>query len=262
MKIRLWSDLHLEFSQYRFAHLWAPSEEDKEQILILAGDIGKGMGGKVFIEELCKHFRHVIRICGNHEYYDNDFDKVNEDWLAYANDGSILIDKGPDNFHFLYNDSIILDGVRFLGGTMWTDFNDGDIIDIGYAHRSMNDYGCIKKDGKFITPEFVLKEHDKFMTFLMPKMDEPFDGKTVVVTHHSPGNGFRLKRRRDRSDAAYFANLEDLIAYHDKIDLWVHGHTHRNWDYMINNTRVVCNPYGYYNNAVNHDFNKDLVIEI
>jgi len=255
MKIRLLSDLHLEFSQYRFAHLWTPSEEDKEQTLILAGDIGKGMGGREFIEELCKHFRDVIRICGNHEFYDNDFDAVIKGWTEFEYDG-------PKNFHFLHNDWRILDGVRFLGGTMWTDFNDGDVIDIGYAHRVMNDYACIKHNDKLITPEFVLKEHDKFMNFLMPKLEEPFDGKTVVISHHSPGNGFRLKRRKDRSDAAYFADLEELIAYHDKVDLWVHGHTHRNWDYMINNTRVVCNPYGYYDDTVNRDFDKNLVIEI
>jgi predicted phosphodiesterase len=108
-----------------------------------------------------------------------------------------------------------------------------------------------------------LEEHKKFITFLDSKFDEPFDGQTVVMTHHSPGN--ILKRKGNvgsLTDHCYFANLEDTIGNRNIADLWVHGHTHQNWDYMINETRVVCNPYGYWGVATNKGFNRGIVLEV
>lgn len=257
MKIRLFSDLHLEFRGNKFDHIWTPAEEDKEQTLILSGDISKGMGSRTFIEALCEHFKHVLMTCGNHEFYEHDFNKVISDWQTYETN------EGPSNFHFLYNDWRILDGVRFLGGTMWTDFNGADPISMGAAHRMMNDYAEIWCDGQRITPHFIIREHDKFMDFLLKKFDEDFDGPTVVMSHHSPGN--ELKRRGTRTDrvgSAYFADIEEVIGYHNKAKVWTHGHTHRNWDYMINETRVLCNPYGYYGYATNGAFDPKFFFEV
>jgi len=267
MKIKLWSDLHLEFRENLYDHIfdpiWAVPDAHKDITLLLAGDIGVGMGAVPFVEEMCKHFKHVLMVCGNHEYYENDFNKVNADWFAYANGGSIMIEPGPSNFYFLYNDCFILDGVRFIGGTMWTDFNSGDPIDMGACHRIMRDYGNIKLDGKFLTPRDVIREHDRFMDFLIKKFDEPFDGKTVVMSHHSPGNELKRRGRRgDRVGSAYFADIEEVIGYHNKVHLWVHGHTHQPWDYIINETRVVCNPYGYWNHSTNGAFNSELILEV
>lgn len=264
MKIRLFSDLHLEFSDLKFDHIWTPSEENKDQILLLAGDIGKGMQARRFIETLCENFKNVLYTCGNHEFWEQpDFHKLIEDWRTYSNEGSILIDKGPDNFHFLYNDSVVIDGVRFIGGTMWTDYNGGDVVSMGAAHRIMNDFAYIFSEGKPITPRFIIREHDAFIDFLLTEWDKPFDGKTVVMSHHSPGNELRRKgHRTDRVGSAYFADLEQMIGHHNVADLWVHGHTHRSWDYMINETRVVCNPYGYFGHETNGAFDPGLVIEI
>src|SRR6185436_15725910 len=131
---------------------------------------------------------------GNHEYYQNDFEKTVKAWQDWDLEGA------PGNFHFLYNDWRILDGVRFLGGTMWTDFNDGDVFTMNAASMMMNDYAAIRVDGKCITPEYILAEHDKFVKFLMSKFDETFNGPTVVMSHHSPGNAKRRigKSKSDR----------------------------------------------------------------
>lgn len=256
MKIKVWSDLHLEFRENLYDHIWEPSESDKDVTLLLAGDVAKGTAGEDFMHALCASFKHVLRICGNHEFYENDFDKVIKHWQDFE-------EGGPPNFHFLHNDWRILDGVRFLGGTMWTSFNDGDPISMGACHRIMNDYAEIWCEGKRITPRFVMHEHDRFIDFLLQKFDEPFDGPTVVMTHHSPGNELKRRGRRgDRVGAAYFADIEEMIGHHNKSVLHVHGHTHQSFDYMINETRVICNPYGYWGHSVNKDFNPDLVIEI
>ncbi len=268
MKLKLWSDLHLEFRENLYDHIfdpiWADPDANKDVTLLLAGDIGVGMGARHFVEEMCKHFKYVLMVCGNHEYYENDFNKVNADWKSFAGEElNIMIEPGPSNFYFLHNDCITLDGVRFIGGTMWTDFNGGDPISMGACHRIMNDYRDIKLDGAPLTPRDIIREHDRFMDFLIQKFDEPFDGKTVVMSHHSPGN--ELKRRGrlgDRVGSAYFADIEEVIGYHNKAHLWVHGHTHRSWDYMINETRVVCNPYGYWNRGTNGEFDPELILEV
>lgn len=256
MKIQLWSDLHLEHSNYTYNHIWAPRPENADQILILAGDIGCGNLARYFIQDLCASFSHVLMVCGNHEFYDFDFDRVIRMWEEFE-------EQGPKNFHFLHNDWRIIDGVRFLGGTMWTSLDDGDPITMGHAHRVMTDYALIKHDDRPITPYFTMAEHDKFIEFLLKKFDEPFDGATVVITHHSPGNALRRRGRAGhRTDASYFADIEDMIGWHNKAKVWCHGHTHRSYDYMINETRVVSNPYGYHGNATNLDFDPDFSFEV
>ena len=257
VKVKVFSDLHLEFRNNLFDHIWTPDESDKEQILLLAGDISTGMGATSFIEEACKWFRHVVYCHGNHEYYDNDFEKTVKGWQDWESEGS------PKNFHFLYNDQRILDGVRFLGGTMWTDFNDGDLIVMNAARRQMSDYSYIRNQGIYITPQFILNENAKFMKFLLKKFDETFDGPTVVMSHHSPGNELRRRGRLgDRLGPCYFADIEELIGNHDVACLHVHGHTHQSYDYMINNTRVVCNPYGYWGYDTNPDFDREIILEV
>lgn len=257
MKIKVFSDLHLEFRENLFDHIHFEHPDDKETTLLLSGDISVGTGSQPFVEEMCKHFKHVLMVHGNHEYYHNDFDKVLKDWQDWELSGA------PENFHFLYNDWRILDGVRFLGGTMWTDFNDGDPLSMGAAHMMMNDYKDIWSQGQRITPHFVMREHDKFMTFLLHKFEEDFAGPTVVMTHHSPGNELKRRGRKgDRLGCAYFADIEEIIGHHNKAKLWVHGHTHNNWDYMINETRVICNPYGYWGEAVNRGFDRFQVVEV
>jgi len=257
MRIKIFSDLHLEFRNNLFDHIHEPHPDDGITTLCLSGDISTGMGAREFVEEMCKHFKHVLMICGNHEYYHNDFLKVNEDWKKYEET------EAPKNFHFLYNDWRILDGVRFLGATMWTSFGDGEPMHMATAHRIMADYQEIRCNGERITPHFILREHDKAMDFLVAKFDEPFEGKTVVMSHHSPGNELKRKgHRMDRAGVCYFADIEELVGYHDCVDLWTHGHTHRNWDYMINNTRVICNPYGYWGYSTNADFDRSLIVEI
>jgi hypothetical protein len=257
MKIKLWSDLHLEFRDNQFDHIHIPHVDDKETTLLLAGDISIGTESVPFIEEMCKNFKHVLMICGNHEFFENDIYKLREKFKFWE------LNEGPNNFHFLDNDWRILDGVRFLGGTMWTDFKDGDPLVVGAAHRIMADYEEIRCDGQKITPSFILREHDRFMDFLLQKFEEPFDGSTVVMTHHSPGNVLKRKGRQGNLvDHAYFADIEELIGHHDKAVLWVHGHTHTSYDYMINNTRVICNPFGYWGEQINSDFDPEIIVEV
>lgn len=254
MKLKLWSDLHLEFSGNKFKHIWTPSDEDKEVTLLLAGDIGVGTGARFFVENLCKSFKHVLLVCGNHEFYKNDMTDIRKRWR--------IIEEENPNFNFMDNEWRELDGVRFLGGTMWTSFNDGDPLVMAAAHRTMNDYRQITKDGLTIRPSTTMEEHDTFVDFLLKMFEVDFDGPTVVMTHHSPGNIQRSAYDTSLANYAYFAEMEHMIGTHNKAKLWVHGHTHASADYMINETRVVCNPYGYKDYETNEHFNPNLILEV
>lgn len=259
MKIKLFSDLHLEFRNNLFDHIHEPHKDDKDTTLLLAGDIALSTQSIPFIEEMCKHFKHVLMICGNHEFYHHQFNKVIDDFAAWELEGA------PENYHFLHNDLRILDGVRFLGGTMWTDFDHSNPLVLATAQNNMNDYNIIYgSDGTSITPHFVLRENEKFIDFLIQKFAEPFDGKTVVMSHHSPGNALRRSSysKPGLLDACYYADMEQYVGNEDKAVLWVHGHVHQSYDYMINNTRVVTNPYGYWGRETNPDFDPHLVVEI
>lgn len=254
-KIRLWSDLHLEFSKNEYSHIWSPSNDDKDCILILAGDINTGTSSIPFIEELCKSFKMVIYCHGNHESYGFDLFKNIIDWKKYQN-------QGPYNFRFLYNESFIFENIRFIGGTMWTNFNNADPMTLSYAHRTMSDYVYTINNDKNITPLDILNEHDKFISFLKNELLNNFIGKTVLITHHCPGNELKIKGRRgDRTSHMYYASIDNIIG-NSNIDLAVHGHLHQSLDYFIGSTRVVCNPYGYHNYSVNEDFDKNICIEI
>jgi len=91
---------------------------------------------------------------------------------------------------------------------------------------------------------------------------EPFDGKTVVVTHHAPSSrSVHPVYAQDLLTPAFASNLEDLMDG-DRVALWLHGHMHESYDYDVFGTRVICNPRGYSPEALNPDFRPDFVVEV
>ena len=72
--------------------------------------------------------------------------------------------------------------------------------------------------------------------------------KYVVVGHHAPCKASTHPKYIDDTmmNGAYSSDLSDFILDRPCIKLWVHGHMHDTFDYMVGSTRVVCNPRGYY----------------
>ncbi|MGZ5780867.1 MAG: metallophosphoesterase, partial [Burkholderiaceae bacterium] len=78
---------------------------------------------------------------------------------------------------------------------------------------------------------------------LQGKLAEPFEGKTVVITHMAPSRlSVAEQYATDEVSAAYASNLDHLV---EQADLWIHGHMHDSFDYRVGKSRVVCNPCGY-----------------
>ena len=245
MKIQILSDLHTEFTDF------SPPDVSAD-IVILAGDIGVGLGG---LDWAVKRFGEnpVIYVPGNHEFYRHSTDLVDE-----------LRANAPANIYVLDNDVIELFGVRFLGATLWTDFElfgDAEFA-MHHAASSMNDFVSIRHDGRIFTPADSVELHWTSKRWLNKKLRSPFVGPTVVVTHHLPAAGSIAKRyASDPLSAAFGSRLEDVIRTHSP-ELWIHGHTHVPCDYVLGSTRVVCNPRGYPGESDSSGFNPALMIEL
>jgi hypothetical protein len=114
-------------------------------------------------------------------------------------------------------------------------------------------------------PAFALDRYWNIVLWNRPlaaMLAEPFDGKTVVVTHHAPSSqSVHPRYARDLLTPAFASNLENLMDG-DRAALWIHGHMHESFDYEVYGTRVICNPRGYAPNALNPDFRSDWIVEI
>jgi Icc-related predicted phosphoesterase len=125
----------------------------------------------------------------------------------------------------------MLDGVRFVGGTLWTNFGGTEYYQ-NLAQHGMNDFRVFSTDD-------ALRWHHETVYFLDTL--EPYD-RTVVVTHHAPSFlSVHPKYAGDKLNPAYASNLEHLMT----APVWIHGHMHDSSDYTVGNTRVLCNPRGY-----------------
>ena len=286
MKIKLVSDLHLEFSDCFI------DNNDNCDVLILGGDImiaqdlhdhpepnntadqaaianGTGLGRRQqaaqrfrdFFKRCSFQFPHVIYIMGNHEFYNGKFyggiDYMREEVAKYP------------NITLLEQDMKIIDDVVFVGGTLWTNMNKRDPLTMHAIEGMMNDFRIIRNDQRNYAPMSALDvaiRHDKTLAYIKLIVQEHKDKRCVVVGHHTPS--FQSMHPMYASDTlmngGYHSDLSEFILDHPQIKLWTHGHTHHPFDYVIGETRIVCNPRGYENDGYSEQtgWNPNIVIEV
>jgi predicted phosphodiesterase len=268
MKIQLISDLHIGVCQYTPVAAGA-------DVIVVAGDVDAGFDTnvyKLFSEMLFSSPQaHIVYVAGNHEFYGKDINAFRAELRKFcgpASAGGEFNDGLEKRFHFLDNDEVVIDGVRFLGTTLWTNFElfgeSEKQACMAEAVRRLNDFYHIKIDGRLFTPQDSIDLHNEAVKWLENKLKhEPFDGETVVVTHHAPSFASVVPHyQHDPLSACYASKLDHLTGLNA---LWIHGHTHNSLDYMIDKTRVVCNPRGYARNAnsnENRSFQPALVITV
>lgn len=237
MKIQIASDLHLEqlpaAVKSRAPTVITPAPE--ADLLILAGDIHEGAAAI----DLFKDWPvPVLYTPGNHEFYGHGWPGA----LAHmrrACEGTVvtLLDK----------DEVVIGGIRFLGATLWTDFKINRNIPtetaMGAAQTQLLDYFKIKTQMGLLKAHNTRDEHHNARSWLKGELEKPFDGKTVVITHHAP-HPLSVHRRfvGDVLTGAFVSDLSELL-FHP--DLWIHGHCHDGFDYQVGRSRVVSNPAGY-----------------
>lgn len=283
--LRLASDLHLDNDWHRFGktqvanptldaarlqqlgrpwcemdELWLPPimDGDDDTVMVLAGDLwrdGRAVKklypeGDTWISRVAKRFKHVVMIYGNHDYWDRN--------LAYepAKTAAALKAQGLTNvtfFDYGVRSCMIIDQVKFLGGTLWTDYKKHDPIVMINAPNCMKDYGYITYGPGFskLRPQqcYAIHRATRAEIFRQATRDDP-DQVVVVVTHMAPsygsvGEGYRTGHPRDElMNPLYYSSLEQEIL-DSEIDLWFHGHTHERFDYDVGHCRVICNARGY-----------------
>ncbi len=193
MKIAVASDLHLEFADLDIEN------EQNADVLILSGDILVacditqqdphnilGMEYRSnryhdFMQRCSGKFPHVIFIMGNHEHYNGDFAKTEahlKDVFGYLK-----------NVYVLEKEVRVIDGVTFIGGTLWTDCNKGDPLTLHALSDMMNDYRVIRNDEHGYTklrPAHTMHRHQQTLSYLKQVLVDMKDKKVVFVGHHAP----------------------------------------------------------------------------
>jgi predicted phosphodiesterase len=266
MKVAVCSDLHLEFQDLDLHNT------EGAEVLILSGDImiaedlhqhpndpptvtnpyapyinlgarqQAAMRFRGFLQRCSERFPHVVYVAGNHEFYHGK-------WKASLQD---LRDTCAqfNNVYFLERDVKVINDVTFIGATLWTDMNKGDPLTLHAINDMMNDFRIIKNDEHGYTklrPAHAMYRHQQTIGYLNAILPDMKDRKIVFVGHHAPSKeSTHPKYKSDYlMNGGYSSDLSEFIMDHPEIVLWTHGHTHDPFDYMIGETRIVCNPRGY-----------------
>lgn len=263
MKIALISDVHLEFGE-----CYIENTENAE-VLILGGDIMiaqdlhdfqepsnvlyntmKDLSKRAsaanmyreFLQDCSKKFKHVIYIAGNHEFYHGKYPLG----LSYLREEC----EKYHNVIFLENECVEINDVVFIGCTLWTDMNKNDPITINAVVGAMNDFLVVRhneQEYRKFRPTDVVKIHTESLKYIESIVTNDTNKTYVVVGHHAPCKKSVKPKYENQYhlNGAYSSDLSDFILNNPQIKLWTHGHTHDKFDYMIGDTRIVCNPRGY-----------------
>ena len=282
MKIKLVSDLHLEFSDINIKN------DQNYDVLILGGDImiaeelydhptvdfNTWTAGAVadlgrkqervqrfrdFLKRCSFQFPHVVYVAGNHEFYHGKWNRT----LTVLSDECA---KFP-NVYFMEAGCKKIDDVTFIGGTLWTDMNQGDPVTLHSVRDMMNDFRVIKKELEGYTnlkPADTVVRHRHMLGYIKQIVAEKHDEKFVVVGHHAPSKLSTHENYKDQflMNGAYSSDLSEFIMDRPQIKLWTHGHTHHPFDYVIGETRIVCNPRGYEGYEPDSGWNPNIMIEV
>jgi len=264
MKFKLVSDLHLEFYGARPFYrqeaqpVWEPPvcEDDKDTVLLLPGDIHVGFKALPWLNKMCERFHDVVYLLGNHEFYNHEVNDVRNFW---KNENGY-----PDNFTFLDDGILFIEGIRIIGGTLWTQVTDPHMVWMGpkrmtdYQLTTIREHGQVRK----MNVQDTNRMHFETINYIRDEVQKPYEGKTIVMTHHLP-HPLCVHERfvGDALNAFFMTDLDHIIRNFD-IDVWCHGHTHNNVDVVVHDTRILCNPMGYHGVCLNQDFNKDLTFEL
>ncbi len=280
MRLQLISDLHLE-RQTDFQTIAAPGVD----LLVLAGDVGSYQAGSRLVTDdfglgrfspkrADAAWPRVLYVPGNHEYDSLDFP------TAQARLRETCAELGID---WLDRETLVIDGVRFIGTTLWADFDalaareptpTKQLAAREKAFRAANHY--LRKYSTLIGGQHMLAEGMRDLSlecqaWLREALEQPFDGPTVAVTHFAPSLRSADPRYGLTPGTAGFCNsLDELLPF---ADLWLHGHLHCAHDYVAESPsgprgdvphrcRVVANPLGYANKGEQEDYRPELVIEV
>lgn len=250
-----------------------------------------------FFDHVTREFPHVVYVMGNHEHYSGDVAhsyNILKFHLNYENlhilekecwkhqghtfiGGTLWTDMDQENgvamsycqnamndFREVLNSNRMV--VRQVpvyeknplwtpdgqNGGQYTKNPDGSLINVGYKS---------KEEPARWTPEDSVVDHKKMLAYVDHVTRDP--GSYIVVGHHCPSElSVADVYKGNLLNAAFRSRLDDFVEARPQIKLWLHGHTHYNFNYWIGETRVVCNPRGYVGHEEMADWFKLQYLEI
>ncbi|MBI5165557.1 MAG: hypothetical protein HY985_16840 [Magnetospirillum sp.] len=250
IRLAILSDLHVEKGAYALPAVDA-------DLIVLAGDVGWGLDGVAWIAANCGG-RPAVYVAGNREHWHHPEGTAPRQAIR---DAAAAV----PGLHFLDDSAAAFTvggrRLRVLGATLWTDYAlEGDAaFTMARAETAMPDYKNGRgSDGQVLTARQVLAWSRASSAFLAETLAQPWDGPTLVVSHHLP-TAESLKQRRPEHipTVASVTSLDATIATCGP-DLWVHGHSHWNCDYRLGPTRILSHQRG---GPEAHDY-APLVVEI
>lgn len=230
MKVQLCSDIHLEYgdlSTSDFLDVILPCAP----ILILAGDVGNPFEEiyKNFLSFCASHFENVLLLSGNHEYYEFNMDVVNHQIATVSSQFSNMV--------FLNNKTWEWNNIKFIGTTLWSHLPDNIT---NSELLCINDYKLIKGFSRVLSNLFL----EQNVKFIQQNLECDPGQKCVVISHHAPSlQSISPDYKENNLSYCYCSDLEYMFHDFKNLKCWVHGHTHYNVEYKINNKTVYCNCY-------------------
>lgn len=261
IKIRVISDLHIDVNTNLLQSIPVfgfEDELDTTDLLLIAGDIS---GSKQVTDYYLSRLQsknttcNIVCVGGNHLGYD----RLDSDTLGNTKEciNIYLRDKYKTApVYFLENNYItIFNEYIIIGCTLYSNFNLYNNIELAKnnAEYNINDFryvttydtecDCIRP----VTSDDYISWFNKSLQYISDVCKKHNDKKIIVLTHFAPSiQSINSKYVGNILNPYYCTNLDDFIKENTNIKLWVHGHVHGVFDYNIGNTRIVCEPYGYY----------------
>lgn len=263
MRLLVISDVHLEFGPFSF-----PEPMPEFDVAVFAGDmhrpivaalewiVGQREAGPL-------RGRGIVYVAGNHEFYKSELKSNLAAAAAPADEAGV---------HLLHRRTVIIERVRFIGCTLWTDYRllQHPKASMVYAGQELNDHRLIRyrEESGHVSrfmPWHAAAEHRLDLAFIRNELGKPHAGPTVVETHHAPHpQSIQPRHRGSPLSPAFVSDLSWLIEKYQP-EFWIHGHDHGSHDYMVGRTRVLANQAGYPNlhrDRENLDFDPRCVVKV
>ena len=249
LNLQICSDLHIEYKNDE-----VPDPLDYitpvADILVLAGDIGsfyKIEQLKGFLEKICLLFKTVIYVPGNQEYYVVQTTKPLP--MYYLLNRMYEIEQDIKNLYVLNQTSLIIGDTCITGCTLWSD------LKISIPKFIVRIHG--------ISNEIYNKKHTNDINYIKKMIDYCNNNnlKLVVITHYCPTyKVLEGSEKKDKYSSLYTSNL-DYLFDGNKINTWICGHIHKNFDFVENGTLIVGNQKGKPKDKIN-DYDKKFLVKI
>ncbi|HMC86328.1 MAG TPA: metallophosphoesterase [Chitinophagaceae bacterium] len=235
MNIQYCSDLHLEFRE-NLKYINSNPIPPLGEVLILAGDItlfSRMKAHDSFFNYISDNFPLTYWIAGNHEYYDSDINRRS---------GTVM-EKIRDNILLVNNQSFVHGSTRLIFSTLWSHVSKPNRRRV---ENSISDFNAILLNGKRFTADDFNVLHDNDLAFIRTELETPWDGITIVATHHVPTfMNYPKKYKGDPINEVFASEQTDLIIKTSPTH-WIYGHNHSNTPpFNIGLTQLITNQLGY-----------------